>query len=144
MTRAAFEKLKTQALIDYLIAEGVELDDRKQATFRQQEIDGEVLLDWAREDLERAGFPMGLATKIMKRIPSPSATTRAAIEKLKVQEVVDYLLAHDISLNDKEQGIFREHKIDGSALVQATAADLERAGLPVGVLLNIRKKIFLQ
>jgi len=69
MTRAAFGKLKTQALIDYLIAEGVELDDQKQTIFRQQEIDGEVLLDWTREDLERAGFPMGLATKILKRIP---------------------------------------------------------------------------
>ena len=36
MTRAAFEKLKTQALIDSLIAGGVELDDQKQAIFRQQ------------------------------------------------------------------------------------------------------------
>jgi len=69
MTKATFEKLKTQTLIDYLIAEGVELDDQKQAIFRQQEIDGEALLDISKEDLERAGFPMGLATKIMKRIP---------------------------------------------------------------------------
>ena len=68
MMRAEFEKLKTQELVDYLIAQGVELDHQKQAIFRQQEIDGEVLLDWTREDLERAGFPMGLATKILKRI----------------------------------------------------------------------------
>jgi len=69
MTRAAFGKLKTQTLIDYLIAEGVELDDQKQTIFRQQEIDGEALLDISKEDLERYGFPGGLATKILKRIP---------------------------------------------------------------------------
>jgi len=69
MTRAAFEKLKTQALIDYLIAEGVELDDRKQATFRQQEIDGEVLLEFSREELIGLGLPAGVVLKIMKRIP---------------------------------------------------------------------------
>ena len=69
MTRAAFETLETQELIDYLIAEGVELDDQKQTIFRQQEIDGEALLDVSKEDLERYGFPGGLATKILKRIP---------------------------------------------------------------------------
>jgi len=69
MSRATFGKLKTQALIDYLIAEGVELDDQKQTIFKQQEIDGEVLLDWTREDLEKYGLPGGLATKILKRIP---------------------------------------------------------------------------
>ena len=69
MTRAAFGKLKTQALIDYLIAEGVELDDRKQATFRQQEIDGEVLLEFSREELIGLGLPAGVVLKIMKRIP---------------------------------------------------------------------------
>ena len=44
MTRAAFGKLSPQELIDYLIAEGVELDEQKQTIFRQQEIDGEVML----------------------------------------------------------------------------------------------------
>ena len=67
MTRAAFGKLSPQELIDYL---SVELDDQKQTIFRQQEIDGEVMLSWTREDLERAGFPMGLATKILNRIPN--------------------------------------------------------------------------
>jgi len=69
MTRAAFGKLKTQALVDYLIAEGVELEEEEIAIFKKQKIDGEALLEWTREDLERAGFPMGLATKILKRIP---------------------------------------------------------------------------
>jgi len=69
MTRAAFEKLKTQALIDYMIAEGVELDHQKQAIFRQQEIDGEGLAALPLEALERYGLPGGLAAKIMKRIP---------------------------------------------------------------------------
>jgi len=69
MTRAAFEKLKTQELVDYLISQGVDLDDRKLEIFRQQEIDGEALLDISKEDLERASFSMGVATKILKKIP---------------------------------------------------------------------------
>jgi len=69
MTRAVFEKLKTQGLIDYLVAEGVDLDDQKQDIFRQQEIDGEALAALSQEALERYGLPGGLAAKIMKRIP---------------------------------------------------------------------------
>jgi len=69
MSRATFGKLKTQALVDYLIAEGVELEEEEIAIFKKQKIDGEALLDISKEDLERAGFPMGLATKILKRIP---------------------------------------------------------------------------
>jgi len=69
MTRAAFGKLETQELIDYLSVQGVKLDHQQQAIFRQQEIDGEALLDISKEDLERYGLPGGLATKILKRIP---------------------------------------------------------------------------
>ena len=69
MTRAAFENLDTQALVDYLIEQGVKLDDQKQTIFRQQDINGEVLLDWTREDLESTGLSKGIATMIMKRIP---------------------------------------------------------------------------
>ena len=70
ITRAAFEMLSPQELIDYLIVQGVKLDDQKQAIFRQQEIDGEALLNISKEDLERAGFSLGLATKITHAIPS--------------------------------------------------------------------------
>jgi len=42
---------------------------KKQAIFWQQEITGEALLEFSRDDLERAGFPMGLAATIFKRIP---------------------------------------------------------------------------
>ena len=69
MTRAAFEKLSPQELVDYLIVQGVKLDNQKQTIFREQEIDGEALLDISKEDLERAGFPMGLAATLFKRIP---------------------------------------------------------------------------
>ena len=69
MTRAAFENLDTQALVDYLIEQGVKLDDQKKTIFRQQDINGEVLLDWTREDLESTGLSKGIATMIMKRIP---------------------------------------------------------------------------
>ena len=69
MTRAAFGKLTTQALIDYLIAEGVELDDKERGIFREQKIDGEALTALSQEALERAGFLMGPAAKIMRRIP---------------------------------------------------------------------------
>jgi len=69
MTRAAFGKLKTQALIDYLIAEGVELDDRKQTIFRQQEITGAALVLLSQEDLERYGLPGGVVALIRNAIP---------------------------------------------------------------------------
>ena len=69
MTRAAFGKLKTQALIDYLIAEGVELDDQKQTIFRQQEIEGETLFYATRDDLITFGLPGGVVLKILNRIP---------------------------------------------------------------------------
>jgi len=69
MTRAAFEKLKTQALIDYLIVDGVELEEQDIAAFKKQRISGEALLELSRVDLERAGFPVGLAATIFKRIP---------------------------------------------------------------------------
>jgi len=69
MMRAAFENLSTQELIDYLIIQGVKLDDKEKGIFREQKIDGEALLDISKEDLERYGLPGGLATKILKRIP---------------------------------------------------------------------------
>ena len=69
MTRAAFGKLKTQALVDYLIAEGVELEEEEIAIFKKQRIDGEALLELSRDDLVQVGFPMGLAATIFKRIP---------------------------------------------------------------------------
>jgi len=69
MTRAAFGKLKTQALLDYLIADGIELEEEDIAIFKKQRFDGEALLELSRDDLVQVGFPMGLATKILKRIP---------------------------------------------------------------------------
>jgi len=69
MTRAAFGKLKTQALLDFLIADGIELEEEDIAIFKKQRIDGEALAALSQEALERAGFPMGLAAKIMMRVP---------------------------------------------------------------------------
>ena len=59
MTRAAFEKLKVQSLIDYLTADGVELDEEDIAIFKKQRINGEVLLEWTKIDLETC-FPKGV------------------------------------------------------------------------------------
>ena len=69
MTRAVFEKLKTQALLDFLIADGIELEEEDIAIFKKQRIDGEALAALSQEALERYGLPGGLAAKIMKRIP---------------------------------------------------------------------------
>jgi len=69
MTRAAFGKLKTQELIDYLIVQGVKLDDKEQNIFREQKIDGEALLEATKGDLERYGLPGGLVLKIARRVP---------------------------------------------------------------------------
>ena len=69
MTRAAFEKLMTQALIDYLIANGVDLEEEDVAIFKKQRINGEALAVLSQEALERYGLPGGLVALIMKRIP---------------------------------------------------------------------------
>ena len=70
-TRAAFEKLKTQVLIDHLIAEGVELEVEEIAIFREHKIDGEALIEATKDDLIGFGIPGGgVVLKIMKRIPN--------------------------------------------------------------------------
>jgi len=69
MTRAAFEKLKTQALIDYLISQGIDLEEEDVAIFKKQRINGEALAVLSQEALERYGLPGGLVALIMKRIP---------------------------------------------------------------------------
>jgi len=69
MTRAAFETLETQELIDYLSVQGVKLEEEDVALFKKQRISGEALLELSRVDLERYGLPGGLAATIFKRIP---------------------------------------------------------------------------
>jgi len=69
ITRAVFERLKTQELIDHLIAEGVELDDKEKGIFREQKITGEALIDSSKEDLVSVGIPLGVAKMILRRLP---------------------------------------------------------------------------
>jgi len=69
MTRAVFEKRKTQATIDYLIAEGVELEEEDIAILKKQRINGEALIDSSKEDLVGVGIPLGVATMILRRVP---------------------------------------------------------------------------
>ena len=69
MARAVFGTLKTQALINYLIADGVELEEEDIAILRKHKIGGDALLEFSRDDLEKAGLPMGLAATVFKRIP---------------------------------------------------------------------------
>ena len=69
MTRAAFETLEMQELIDYLIVQGVKLEEEDIAIFKKQRITGAALVLLSQEALERYGLPGGLAVKILKRIP---------------------------------------------------------------------------
>ena len=69
MSRAAFEKLTIEELIEYLISQGVSLDDKKQSIFRVQEIDGEALTYLSQEALERHGILAGPAAKILGNVP---------------------------------------------------------------------------
>jgi len=69
MTRAVFGKLKTQALLDYLIADGIELEEEDIAIFKKQRIDGETLIYATRDDLITFGLPGGVVLKIMMRVP---------------------------------------------------------------------------
>ena len=64
MSGADFEKLTVDQVIQYL-----NLDDRKQLIFYEQEIDGEALMNMSLETLERYGIPGGPATKILTKIP---------------------------------------------------------------------------
>ena len=73
--------------------------------------------------------------------PTSSNMTRAAFEKLKTQALIDYLIAEGVELDDKEKGIFREQKIDGEALIEATKEDLIGFGIPGGLVLKILKRV---
>ena len=65
MTRAVFEKRKTQAIIDYLRAEGVELEEEDIAILKKQRINGEALIDSSVEELVSLGIPLGVAKMIL-------------------------------------------------------------------------------
>jgi len=69
MTKVAFETLETQALINYLVSQGVKLDDKEQGIFREQKINGEALTDSSIEELVSVGIPLGVAKMILRRIP---------------------------------------------------------------------------
>jgi len=69
MTRAAFETLETQALIDYLVSQGVKLDDKDQGIFREQKINGEALTDSSIEERVSVEIPLGVAKMILRRVP---------------------------------------------------------------------------
>ena len=69
LTRAAFENLDTQALIDYLVSQGVKLDDKEQGIFREQKINGEALTDSSIEERVSVEIPLGVAKMILRRVP---------------------------------------------------------------------------
>jgi len=69
MKRAAFETLEMQELIDYLIVQGVKLEEEEIAIFKKQKITGEALIDSSVEELVSLGIPLGVAKMILKRIP---------------------------------------------------------------------------
>ena len=69
MTRAAFETLEMQELIDYLIVQGVKLEEEDIAIFKKQRITGAALVLLSQEDLERYGLPGGVVALIRNAIP---------------------------------------------------------------------------
>jgi len=73
--------------------------------------------------------------------PPSLMTTRTAFEQFDTDTVLSYLTLQGVKLDDREQGILREQKIDGEALLAATKEDLERVGLPSGVVLKIFRVI---
>jgi len=56
MTRAVFERLKTEALIEYLITQDLELEEEDIAIFKKKRITGDSLLGLSQDSLERAGL----------------------------------------------------------------------------------------
>ena len=73
--------------------------------------------------------------------PISSTMTRAAFEQFDTDMVLSYLTSQGVKLDDREQGILRDQKIDGEALLSARKDDLERAGIPTGVVLRIFRVI---
>jgi len=73
--------------------------------------------------------------------PPSSMTTRTAFEQFDTDTVLSYLTSQGVKLDDREQRILRDQKIDGEALLAARKEDLERVGLPSGVVLKIFRVI---
>ena len=69
LSRAEFEELGTEELIKYLASQKVVLDADEQAIFRNQKIDGDAFLGLTVEILISCGVPVGVASKIIRRIP---------------------------------------------------------------------------
>ena len=69
MKRAAFVTLETQELIDYLIVQGVKLEEEEIAIFKKQKITGEAMIDSSIEELASVGIPLGVAKMVLRRIP---------------------------------------------------------------------------
>jgi len=70
MSRAKFEELGTEEMIQYLVSQKVVLSDKVRGILREQEINGDSLTGMTKEDLVSCGVPMGVAVQIIKRIPS--------------------------------------------------------------------------
>ena len=54
------EKPKPQGVIDFLIEQGIDLDEKKQAIIRDGDIDGEALPEIPLEALRELGFQLEL------------------------------------------------------------------------------------
>ena len=69
ITLAQFEELGTEELIRYLAFQKVALPEAMKEIFPTQMIDGGGLFGMNKEDLVACGIPMGLASKIVRKIP---------------------------------------------------------------------------
>jgi len=86
--------------------------------------------------------PLASSTQNASSVSSSLSTMkRAAFENLNPQELIDYLIAAGVKLEEEEIAIFKKQKITGEALVEATKEDLERYGLPGGVVLTVMRRI---
>ena len=81
MTRAVFETLETQKLIDYLSAQGVKLEEEDIAIFKKQRISGEALLElsggWVTMNLSCSKKKKGnnVSTKTGWAVVTPSGSS---------------------------------------------------------------------
>ena len=69
ISRAAFEQLEPDDLIEYLRKQGFNQIDEVSDVIIAQDIDGEVLATATVEELMKSGVSMGTAKKMLNRVP---------------------------------------------------------------------------
>jgi len=74
-------------------------------------------------------------------VPGASGITRAQFEKLTTEALIAHLAVKELTHSEKLQAIFRDQEIDGEGLLAMTKEDLERYGVPGGVVVKVMLRI---